>query len=46
MPGTCDVIRPPLIEMEPDTKVACHLYPAPGATDSAGSTPVEETHEQ
>jgi oligopeptide/dipeptide ABC transporter ATP-binding protein len=31
IPGTCDVERPPLIEMEPGIRVACHLYPAPGS---------------
>ena len=30
MPGICDVIDPPLIQVEPKRQVACHLYPAPG----------------
>ena len=31
IPGTCDVVRPPLIEIEAGHKVACHLYPAPAS---------------
>jgi oligopeptide/dipeptide ABC transporter ATP-binding protein len=44
MPGTCDVIDPPLIEVEPRRQVACHLYPtpvgdAPAEAPGAVSTP-------
>jgi peptide/nickel transport system ATP-binding protein len=43
MPGICDVQRPPLIEMEPGVRVACHLYPSPETTivesEQQGSIP-------
>lgn len=29
MPGTCDVIDPPLIDIREGRRVACHLYPSP-----------------
>jgi oligopeptide/dipeptide ABC transporter ATP-binding protein len=32
IPGTCDIVRPPLIDIEPGHRVACHLYPTPLAT--------------
>ncbi len=40
MPGTCDVVDPPLIQVEPRRQVACHLYPAPvSALVVAGDPP-------
>jgi oligopeptide/dipeptide ABC transporter ATP-binding protein len=34
MPGTCDVIVPPLIALADGHDVACHLYPAGAGADS------------
>jgi oligopeptide/dipeptide ABC transporter ATP-binding protein len=36
MPGVCDVVDPPLIQLEPGRQVACHLYPAPGVVVEPG----------
>ena len=35
--GVCERVVPPLIEVEPGHEVACHLYPAGGASAVAGS---------
>ncbi len=49
IPGTCDVERPPLIEIEPGIQVACHLYPSAEAATSrnhAQSTRSEPTDDK
>ncbi len=40
MPGTCDVVDPPLIQIEPKRQVACHLYPAASPAISPAASPV------
>lgn len=39
MPGTCDVVDPPLIQIEPRRQVACHLYPPPMPPIAATAIP-------
>ena len=36
--GTCDAIHPPLIEVEPGHRVACHLYPEPPGAGTSRSS--------
>ncbi len=38
IPGTCDVVDPPLIQLAPRHDVACHRYPAAGPSDALAST--------
>ncbi len=42
IPGTCETIDPPLIELGPRHLVACHLYPAPGRTEAPASAGASE----
>jgi oligopeptide/dipeptide ABC transporter ATP-binding protein len=43
MPGICDVVDPPLIQLGPKRQVACHLYPGTATEPAVEPTPAMET---